>query len=163
MVEFGKNIFGLKKAAEYYFFKTPTQLNILESIYLVSLLPSPKRLGKSFENRKLSRNNIWRMKIILKRLYRTSKIEDDLFIYLEMLIDDSDWPFDEYSETMFDGATVMDQIFEEFDDLEEPTDKDETLIEEKETEDTDSETEPTEGDITPQEQEIDREIQSLDL
>lgn len=118
VVEFGKGLFGLKKASSHYFNKSPDMLNILESIYLVSLLPSPKRLGKSFKNRKLSRNNIWRMKVILKRLYRTNRINDELFVYLQMLIEDSDWPFENYSEDMFKTPTIEDQMFEELDNTE---------------------------------------------
>jgi len=53
VVEFGKNIYGLKKAANHYFGKSPGNLNLLESVYLVSLLPSPRRLGRSFKSKAL--------------------------------------------------------------------------------------------------------------
>ncbi len=96
VVEFGKNIYGLKKAANHYFGKSPANLNLLESVYLVSLLPSPRRLGRSFNSKKLSSNNIWRMEIILKRMNRTNKIDSEQFSYLNKLINEFDWPFYQY-------------------------------------------------------------------
>ncbi len=118
VVEFGDGIFGIQSAAYHYFGKSASSLNSLESIFLVSLLPSPKRLGKSLVKRKLSQNNLWRMKIILQRMYRTKRISDELYIYIKMLMEDSDWPFDYFSIDMFD-STIEDQLFEEFNDIDE--------------------------------------------
>ncbi len=118
VVEFGKDLYGLKPASQYYFKKSPEFLNVLESIFLVSLLPSPKRLGQSYQSKKLSKSNLWRMKIILERMYRTGKIKDDVFVYIKMLFEDSAWPFDQYSEGMFEPLTIEEQLFEEFEEIE---------------------------------------------
>jgi len=117
VVEFGKNIYGLKQASQTYFNKPAQALTPLESVYLVSLLPSPKRLSKGFSQRRLSKDNLWRMTIILKRLYRFKKISDDLFIYLEMLLEEYPWPFDYYSEDGFDSQSIEDQMMLEFDEV----------------------------------------------
>ncbi len=42
IIEFGPQIYGLRRAAHLYFGKAPHELNALESTYLASLLPSPK-------------------------------------------------------------------------------------------------------------------------
>ena len=130
VVEFGKKLYGLKPAAKKYFDKSVGRLNLLESVYLVSLLPSPRRLSKSFEQRKLSKNNIWRMKIILKRLYRTNRISDEMYVYLEMLLDQEDWPFDSFSEEFInEDFNVEDELLDELS-SEDFKDDDEDNIEE---------------------------------
>lgn len=116
VVEFGKNLYGVQNASQKYFYKSVSDLNILESIYLVSLLPSPVRLSKSFEKKKLSSNNLWRMKVILKRLYRTKKISDEKYIYIEMLLDQEDWPFPHYSsEFLEEDYNIEDELLKELD------------------------------------------------
>lgn len=137
IVEFGKGIYGLKPASRHYFGKEPQQLNTLESIYLVSLLPSPKRLGKSLNNKTLSSENLWRMEVILKRLYRTNRISDKAFVFMQMLLDGQDWPFLSYADEMFveQVESIEDELLEEFDEAT-PTDEliEESTIEDNETE-----------------------------
>lgn len=41
VVEFGPAVYGIGAAAEYYFGRPPAELNIAESFFLASLLPSP--------------------------------------------------------------------------------------------------------------------------
>jgi hypothetical protein len=45
VVEFGPAVYGITAASEYYFGRTPAELNIAESMFLSSLLPSPRRYG----------------------------------------------------------------------------------------------------------------------
>ena len=42
IVEWGRNIYGIGEASQYYFGKSPSELTIGESIYLASILPHPK-------------------------------------------------------------------------------------------------------------------------
>ena len=42
IVEWGRNIYGISEASHYYFGKSPSELNLGESIYLASILPHPK-------------------------------------------------------------------------------------------------------------------------
>ncbi|QNL52423.1 transglycosylase domain-containing protein [Olivibacter sp. SDN3] len=42
IIEWGRNVYGIGEAARYYFNKTPSQLNLGESIYLASIVPKPK-------------------------------------------------------------------------------------------------------------------------
>ncbi|MBE7175548.1 MAG: transglycosylase domain-containing protein [Mucilaginibacter polytrichastri] len=43
IIEWGRNVYGIGEAARYYFNKRPEDLSIGESIYLASIVPSPKK------------------------------------------------------------------------------------------------------------------------
>lgn len=49
IVELGPGIYGVGEAANFYFNKRPSQLNLAESIFLASLLPHPKWYRSSFD------------------------------------------------------------------------------------------------------------------
>jgi hypothetical protein len=42
VIEWGKNVYGIAEASQHYFLKSPSELNIGESIFLASIVPSPK-------------------------------------------------------------------------------------------------------------------------
>lgn len=54
VIEFGPEIFGIKKASYHYFKKHPSELNPREAAFLAMLLPSPKRYYTSFKKKKLT-------------------------------------------------------------------------------------------------------------
>lgn len=43
LIEWGRNIYGIGEAARYYFGKSPSELDLGESIFLAFVIPSPKR------------------------------------------------------------------------------------------------------------------------
>lgn len=45
VIEFGPAVYGITQAAEYYFGRAPSELNLAECYFLASLLPSPLRYG----------------------------------------------------------------------------------------------------------------------
>ena len=49
IIEWGKNVYGIKEAANYYFGTTPDKLTIGESLYLSSIIPRPKTGLSSFD------------------------------------------------------------------------------------------------------------------
>jgi len=49
VIEWGKNVYGIDEAANYYFGKKPIDLNIGESLYLSSIVPRPKTGLGSFD------------------------------------------------------------------------------------------------------------------
>jgi hypothetical protein len=54
VIEFGPDIYGISKAALHYFGRKPDELNLAESLFLSSLLPSPLRFSKLAEKPRLS-------------------------------------------------------------------------------------------------------------
>lgn len=42
IIEWARNVYGIGEASRYYFGKSPSQLNLGESIYLASIVPKPK-------------------------------------------------------------------------------------------------------------------------
>ncbi len=69
IVEFGPSIYGIRDAAEHYFGREPEELNAIESVFLVKLLPSPVSRYRSYERNKVSER---KMKS-LRRTLRTMK------------------------------------------------------------------------------------------
>lgn len=54
VIEFGPDIYGIKKASFHYFKKHPSSLTPKEGAFLAMLLPSPKRYYVSFKKKKLT-------------------------------------------------------------------------------------------------------------
>jgi len=54
LVEFGPDIYGIKKASFYYFNKRPSELTAREGAFLAMLLPNPKVYVQSFKLKELS-------------------------------------------------------------------------------------------------------------
>jgi len=43
IIEWGRNVYGISEASHHYFLKRPSELNLGESIFLASIVPSPKK------------------------------------------------------------------------------------------------------------------------
>jgi len=82
-IEFGKDIWGIKQAANFYFDKSPAELNPLESLYLVVLLPSPVRYSRTFFDKKLSSYQEKRILSLLRRMKRRKIFSSDQLSHLE--------------------------------------------------------------------------------
>ncbi len=76
VVHFGKDIFGVTKAAEVYFHKKPGQLNLVESAFLTFLLPSPEKYSVSFLKGQLTPFARKRLHQIIDSLFRYQRITD---------------------------------------------------------------------------------------
>ncbi|MBK9293548.1 MAG: monofunctional biosynthetic peptidoglycan transglycosylase [Oligoflexia bacterium] len=77
VVEFGPEIFGIQKAAQYYFNKNAAQLLPEEGAFLAFLLPNPKKYHQSFEQKQLTEFANKSVKTILHKMYRARKLTDD--------------------------------------------------------------------------------------
>ena len=94
-IEFGENIWGVEAAAEHYFNESPKDLDLLESAYLVVLLPNPKVYSSSFRKKELTAYQTKRIKTLLKRIKFKRKMSDEEF---EKIIEKmSDFPWDQPS------------------------------------------------------------------
>ena len=54
IVQFGKNVFGVKQAAEFYFKKSPANLTVQESAFLAMVLPNPEKYSQSYYRKDLT-------------------------------------------------------------------------------------------------------------
>lgn len=91
IIELGRDIYGVKDAARHYFSKTPSQLNVLESLYLTVLLPNPKDYSASFRKGKLTTHQADRIKILLQRLLRRKRITQERYDIAKTHINDFPW------------------------------------------------------------------------
>lgn len=83
VVEFGREIYGVKSAAKIYFDKDPKDLDVVESVFLAMVLPNPKKYSRSFYAKQLTPYARTRMSQLIEDLYRQKRISD--FDYLSAL------------------------------------------------------------------------------
>lgn len=74
VVQFGDGVFGVKKAASLYFGKSPSSLTLLESTFLVMLLPNPGKYARSYHQKKLTPYARKRMTQIVQRMREGDRI-----------------------------------------------------------------------------------------
>jgi monofunctional biosynthetic peptidoglycan transglycosylase len=87
VVQFGRNMYGVKEAAKYYFKKDPSQLSVVESAFLAFLLPSPEKYSVSFFKKKLTPFARKRLNDIINNLYRYSRIDEEQYQVAKQQVD----------------------------------------------------------------------------
>lgn len=80
IVQFGKNIFGVKQASEAYFKKSPASLNLLESAFLAMVLPNPEKYSQSYYRKDLTRFARRRLGQIVQNSYKYKRISADEYL-----------------------------------------------------------------------------------
>ncbi len=73
VIELGNGIFGVEAASEHYFKKPVDQLNLVEIVRLVSVIPKPLRVTALSNSRYLK----WRANLLLDRLKKYGYITDE--------------------------------------------------------------------------------------
>ena len=68
IAEWGEGIFGIQRAAYYYFQKPASSLSAKEGAFLAMLLPSPKRYSQSFRSKQLTRYAMKTIDNILQKM-----------------------------------------------------------------------------------------------
>jgi monofunctional biosynthetic peptidoglycan transglycosylase len=76
VVQFGKNLFGVKNAAHFYFRKSPGELSLVESAFLAFLLPSPEKYSRSYFRKELTGFARKRMNFVIKGLYKIGQVSE---------------------------------------------------------------------------------------
>ncbi len=74
VIEFGKDIYGIKAASQYYFKKQPGDLNVVESAFLVMLLPNPVKYSRSYYKKELTSFARKRLEQIIGNMYKYNRI-----------------------------------------------------------------------------------------
>ncbi len=72
VIEFGKGIFGVGAASQYFFHKPVQDLNLIEIIRLVSVIPKPLRVSPLSSSRYMK----WRYNFLLTKLYKYKFISE---------------------------------------------------------------------------------------
>ncbi len=73
VIEFGRGIFGVAAAGEYFFKKPVRRLNLVEITRLAAVIPKPLRVTPLSNSRYLK----WRANLLLDRLYKYKYITDE--------------------------------------------------------------------------------------
>ncbi|MDD5543583.1 MAG: monofunctional biosynthetic peptidoglycan transglycosylase [Acidobacteriia bacterium] len=72
VIEWGDNVYGAEAAAQYYFGKSASQLNLQEAVVLAAIIPNPRRMNP-LANPHYSE---YRRGVILDHLYRYHRISE---------------------------------------------------------------------------------------
>lgn len=79
VIEFGRGIFGVGAASEFFFSKRVDQLSNTEIIRLISVIPKPLRVTPVSDSGYLK----WRANLLINRLYKSRSIDEEEFIRLK--------------------------------------------------------------------------------
>ncbi|GAB6089927.1 hypothetical protein JCM12856_15200 [Spirochaeta dissipatitropha] len=77
IAEFGPDIYGVHRAAAYYFDKQPSELSLIESVWLASILPSPRRYHYYYEIGGVTDGWFIRMEHILSIMLLRGRITEE--------------------------------------------------------------------------------------
>lgn len=76
IIEFGPDVYGIGEAADFYFKKKPKDLTYEESLFLSSIIPSPKRFYSRFEkDGNLKNSTLETMKFVARKMKQFDRIE----------------------------------------------------------------------------------------
>ncbi|MGH7272603.1 MAG: biosynthetic peptidoglycan transglycosylase, partial [Polyangiaceae bacterium] len=76
VIEFGPGVYGITAAADYYFGRTPGELNLAESLLLSSLLPSPLRYGAMRDDGEVPQGWMRTLHALMQIAHRNKRITD---------------------------------------------------------------------------------------
>jgi len=80
IIEWGPGIYGIGEASQFYFDKSPFELNLSESIFLASIIPSPKWSQYDFEDDgKLKEDRLGFFKMMSGILYKKGIITEEMY------------------------------------------------------------------------------------
>jgi hypothetical protein len=77
VIEFGPAVYGVTAAADYYFGRTPAELNLAECLFLASLLPAPLRYGAMREGGEVPDGWMHLIHRLMTIAHKTGRITDD--------------------------------------------------------------------------------------
>lgn len=76
VIEWGPGIYGIRKAAEHYFGKHPADLTLLDTAFLVSIIPNPRRFYHQFERGEVTPRWRDRLKRIIEAMMVRGKVTE---------------------------------------------------------------------------------------
>jgi hypothetical protein len=75
IIEWGPDVRGVGRAAEFYFKKKPKDLTVGESVFLATIIPNPKKYDRYFENGVPKNKHANFMNLIVKMLHEKDIID----------------------------------------------------------------------------------------
>lgn len=75
IVEWGPGVYGIRKAAYHYFGKHPSRLNVGESVWLISILPGPRKFHAHYARGGISDGWWDRMRRLIKVMHGRGHID----------------------------------------------------------------------------------------
>jgi len=94
VIEFGKNIYGVKAASAFYFRKSPSEISVVDAAFLAAILPNPVKYSQSFLKKDLS-------PFLRKRI---TKIIHDLYQYQRITQEEYDIAMNEFHSYLNPGG-----------------------------------------------------------
>ena len=79
IAEWGHGIYGIRRAADFYFGKSPEQLTAKEGAFLAMLLPSPKKYNQSFRIKELTPFAKTQIQSILEKMVQAHRLSAEEF------------------------------------------------------------------------------------
>jgi monofunctional biosynthetic peptidoglycan transglycosylase len=80
VVQFGKNIFGIKQASQFYFKKSPGQLDPVEAAFLAMVLPNPEKYSQSYYRKDLTKFARRRLTQIIQNMYKFKSLSEEQYV-----------------------------------------------------------------------------------
>jgi hypothetical protein len=79
IIEWGPNVYGIGEASRFYFQKSPDKLSLSESMFLATLVPSPKKFMWRFDKEGVAKAYLGRTFTFLsnKMLHRNLLLPED--------------------------------------------------------------------------------------
>ncbi|MBC7420911.1 MAG: monofunctional biosynthetic peptidoglycan transglycosylase [Bdellovibrio sp.] len=87
VIQFGKNIYGIKQASQFYFRKSPSQLSVTESAFFAMILPNPEKYSQSYYRKDLTKFARKRLSKIINDLFKYKKINENQYLAAEDSLD----------------------------------------------------------------------------
>jgi membrane peptidoglycan carboxypeptidase len=76
IVEFGPSLYGIREASHHYFGRPPRELNLVESVYLVKLLPSPVKRHGSYVRGEVSERKLASLHKVMRTMRARGRITE---------------------------------------------------------------------------------------
>ncbi len=81
IIEFGPGVFGIHDASVHYFGKRPDELSLSEVIWLVSIVPSPKRHHAFYERGEITESWFRRMTRYMRVMHSRDRVSEQQYLY----------------------------------------------------------------------------------
>lgn len=75
VIEFGPSLYGIKEAAGHYFGREPYELNLVESVFLIKLLPSPITRHETYTRNQVSERKMNSLRRVMKTMFDRGRID----------------------------------------------------------------------------------------